>query len=127
MLTSQASAGRSQCPPLDGSYLGKVALKRRVYNRQGCSLLLTQETDRDDFEALIRENVILAPMTTLHIGGPARFFADVRSSVQMEAGIRWASQRGVPAFVLGGGSNIVVSDHGFPGLVLRNLISGLEM
>lgn len=73
------------------------------------------------------ENVSLAPLTTLQIGGSARYFAEVRSSEQMLSGIQWAAWRGVPLFVLGGGSNIVVSDQGFPGLVLHNVISGIEM
>jgi UDP-N-acetylmuramate dehydrogenase len=88
---------------------------------------LAREADEKEFEASVRENVNLAPMTTLEVGGPARFFADVRSSQQMLAGIRWAAARGIPVFVLGGGSNIVVSDRGFAGLVLRNAISGIEM
>jgi UDP-N-acetylmuramate dehydrogenase len=45
----------------------------------------------------------------------------------MLAGLQWASNRGIPVFVLGGGSNIVVSDQGFPGLVIRNAISGIEI
>jgi UDP-N-acetylmuramate dehydrogenase len=84
-------------------------------------------TNENRFEGLIQEDVSLAPLTTLGIGGPARFFVEARSSEAMLAGIRWASKRGIPLFVLGGGSNIVVSDHGFPGLVIRNAISGIEI
>lgn len=75
----------------------------------------------------MRENVSLAPLTTLRIGGSARYFAEVQSSEQMLSGIQWAAARRIPLFVLGGGSNIVVSDQGFPGLVLHNVISGIEM
>jgi len=75
----------------------------------------------------MREEVSLAPLTTLQVGGAARFFAEVHSAEQMLAGIRWAAGRAIPVFVLGGGSNIVVSDRGFAGLVLRNAITGIEL
>ena len=78
------------------------------------------------FEDLLGENVPLAPMTTLGIGGLARFFAEVTTTNALSAGVEWARSRGFPLFVLGGGSNIVVADSGFPGLVLRVGISGVE-
>jgi UDP-N-acetylmuramate dehydrogenase len=78
------------------------------------------------FEQSLREKVPLAPMTTLGIGGPARYFADITDTEALLAGVDWAGARGVPMFVLGGGSNIVVADSGFPGLVLRVCIRGIE-
>ena len=68
----------------------------------------------------------LAPMTTLGIGGPARYFSEVATTGELIAGIEWAKSRGAPLFVLGGGSNIVVADSGFSGLVLRINIHGVE-
>jgi UDP-N-acetylmuramate dehydrogenase len=65
-------------------------------------------------------------MTTLGIGGPARYFAEVATTGELIAAIEWAKSRGVPLFVLGGGSNIVVADGGFSGLVLRINIQGVE-
>ena len=65
-------------------------------------------------------------MTTLAIGGPARYFADCRTSEVLSAGAEWARAHGLPLFVLGGGSNIVVADSGFAGLVLRVAIRGIE-
>lgn len=79
-----------------------------------------------EFEHFLRENVPLAPMTTLGIGGPARYFADITDTEALLAGVDWVGSRGVPMFVLGGGSNIVVSNTGFPGLVLRVCIRGIE-
>lgn len=79
-----------------------------------------------DFEAILTQNVPLAPMTTLGIGGPARYFADVRTAEELLSGVEWAHSEGTSLFVLGGGSNIVVSDSGFSGLVLRVCISGIE-
>jgi len=86
-----------------------------------------EEFVTDAFESAVRENVPLAPLTTLQIGGRARFFAELQSSEQIIAGFRWSAERRIPEFVLGGGSNIVVSDHGFPGLVIRNAIKGIQI
>jgi UDP-N-acetylmuramate dehydrogenase len=82
--------------------------------------------EQQNFEESLRENVPLAPMTTLGIGGAARYFADVTMPEQLQAGIEWSRSRSLPLFVLGGGSNIVVADSGFPGLVLRMSIRGIE-
>lgn len=72
------------------------------------------------------ENAPMAPMTTLGIGGPARFFADSATVDHLIAGVEWARERGLPLFVLGGGSNVIISDAGFAGLVLRLSIRGIE-
>jgi UDP-N-acetylmuramate dehydrogenase len=74
----------------------------------------------------IRENVPLAPMTTLGVGGPARFFAEAVSAEDVRRAVHYAGERNLPLFVLGGGSNLVVADSGWPGLVLRIRITGLE-
>jgi UDP-N-acetylmuramate dehydrogenase len=71
-----------------------------------------------------REAVPLAPLTTMGIGGPARFVVDAHEDADVELGLRWARERGVPVRVLGGGSNVVVPDSGFDGLVLRILTRG---
>ncbi|MFY9555853.1 MAG: UDP-N-acetylmuramate dehydrogenase [Blastocatellia bacterium] len=78
------------------------------------------------FEESLRENVLLAPMTTLGIGGPARFFAEITTTAALTSGVEWARTQSLPLFVLGGGSNIVVADSGFPGLVLRVSIRGVD-
>jgi UDP-N-acetylmuramate dehydrogenase len=83
-------------------------------------------TSQQEFEESLSENVPLAPMATLGIGGPARYFAEVTTTDALRAGVEWARSRGTPLFVLGGGSNIVVADAGFRGLVLRMSIRGVE-
>jgi UDP-N-acetylmuramate dehydrogenase len=75
---------------------------------------------------LLQENVTLAPLTTFGVGGPARFFVEARSRTEVEESVQFAKARQLPLFVLGGGSNLVVADSGWPGLVLRIAISGIE-
>ena len=73
----------------------------------------------------IEENVALAPVTTLQVGGAARYFAEARREDEVREAVEWAKMSNLSLFVLGGGSNIVVADSGWPGLVLRIAIGGL--
>jgi UDP-N-acetylmuramate dehydrogenase len=75
---------------------------------------------------LLQENISLATLTTLHLGGPARFFVEARSIGEVEEAVTLAQTRNLPLFVLGGGSNLVVADSGWPGLVLKVAIPGIE-
>jgi UDP-N-acetylmuramate dehydrogenase len=72
----------------------------------------------------IRENVPLAPFTTFGIGGPARRFVDATSTDLVKRALEAARVAGWPVFILGGGSNLLVSDAGFDGLVVRVAIMG---
>ena len=74
----------------------------------------------------IKERQLLAPFTTFGIGGPARWFAEAASEAEIAEASEWARERGVPLFVLGGGSNLLVADEGFAGLVLRVGLKGIE-
>jgi len=74
----------------------------------------------------VRENVALAPLTTLGVGGRARFFVRAESVVDVENAASFARRRKLPLFVLGGGSNLLVSDRGWDGLVLEVGISGIQ-
>jgi UDP-N-acetylmuramate dehydrogenase len=67
----------------------------------------------------VRENVPLAPFTTIGIGGPARYFIRTANVDEVSEALHWASQRSLPVFILGGGSNLLISDAGFPGLVIH--------
>ncbi len=68
---------------------------------------------------MIEEHVPLAPLTTFRIGGAARYFARVHNASELREAFAFARQRGLPTFVLGAGSNVLVADQGFPGLVLH--------
>jgi UDP-N-acetylmuramate dehydrogenase len=74
----------------------------------------------------IKERQLLAPFTTFGIGGPARWFAETASEEEIAEASEWARGRGVPLFVLGGGSNVLVADEGFAGLVLHVGLKGIE-
>ena len=74
---------------------------------------------------LLEENKLLAPLTTFGIGGPARWFIEAASEAEIAEAAAWTVERGVPLFVLGGGSNLLVSDAGFGGLVLRVRLRGI--
>jgi len=74
----------------------------------------------------IQENVLLAPLTTFKVGGPARYFLEAATVDEVRAGLEFAQSRELPLFVLGGGSNLVVADSGWPGLVLKMGFSGIE-
>jgi UDP-N-acetylmuramate dehydrogenase len=74
----------------------------------------------------IQENVPLALMTTLQVGGAARYFAELKREDEVREAVLFAKGRDLPLFVLGGGSNLVVADSGWPGLVLKIAIGGIS-
>lgn len=75
---------------------------------------------------VIQENVALGPLTTLGVGGAARYFAEAASEEDVRSALEFARSRTLPLFVMGGGSNLVVSDSGWAGLVLKVAIAGIE-
>jgi UDP-N-acetylmuramate dehydrogenase len=74
----------------------------------------------------IRPNISLAPYTTFQIGGPARLFCSVANEAELVEAVQLAKHNKMPIFVLGKGSNLLVSDAGFAGLVIKNEIKGME-
>jgi UDP-N-acetylmuramate dehydrogenase len=75
---------------------------------------------------VIRRDVPLAPLTTFELGGAARFFCQVATSDDAIWALGWAGDQNLPVFVVGGGSNVVVGDAGFAGLVLQPVARGTE-
>jgi UDP-N-acetylmuramate dehydrogenase len=73
------------------------------------------------------ENVPLAAFTTLDLGGPASYLVEARSRADLVHAMSWAHSRRVPVTVLGGGSNVVIADEGFDGLVIRVCLRGLDV
>jgi UDP-N-acetylmuramate dehydrogenase len=74
----------------------------------------------------IQENISLAPLTTLQVGGEARYFVLARREDEVREAVEFANTRQLPLFVLGGGSNLVVADSGWPGLVMRMAMGGIS-
>ena len=67
----------------------------------------------------VRDAVPLAPLTTLELGGPARHFVEATDDGAIADALSWADGRGLPVLILGGGSNVVIADRGWDGLVIR--------
>jgi UDP-N-acetylmuramate dehydrogenase len=65
-----------------------------------------------------QENVVLAPYTRYQVGGPARWALFPESTEECAAAYAWMLQQPCPRLVLGGGSNVLINDAGFPGVVL---------
>lgn len=75
----------------------------------------------------IEENVPLAPLTTIGIGGAARYFLRATDVDRIREGLDWARGRGLDVFILGGGSNLLISDEGFDGLVVSVDLRGVTL
>jgi len=67
----------------------------------------------------LQENISLANHTTFRIGGPARYFVAVKNNDELAAAVKWAKDNSLPFFILGGGSNLLVSDEGYNGLMIK--------
>ncbi len=76
--------------------------------------------------AKIEKDILLAPLTTLKIGGKARFFVRAENETDVFEAFEFAAENDLEIFVLGGGSNILIADEGFDGLVLQTAIKGIE-
>jgi UDP-N-acetylmuramate dehydrogenase len=75
--------------------------------------------------ARMQRNVPLAPLTTLGIGGPAKFFVEAKTVEEIREAVDWASSNNAPLLVLAGGSNVLIADEGFNGLVLHLDLRGV--
>jgi UDP-N-acetylmuramate dehydrogenase len=78
-------------------------------------------------DPLIQEDIPLAAKTTLGLGGVARFFISCQTEEDIWFALAFAHRRGLPLFILGGGSNVIIADTGFDGLVLHIAMRGLEL
>src|SRR5437763_12189760 len=74
----------------------------------------------------IQENVPLAPFTTFQVGGPARYLVEAEGYDDVLFAVEYARSNHLPLFILGGGSNLVISDAGWPGMVLKIDVKGID-
>lgn len=75
----------------------------------------------------LREHVLLAPFTTFKIGGQARYYAEASCAIELSEVFDYAEKNKLPLYVLGGGSNVLFSDAGFPGIVVRIAHGGIKV
>ena len=75
----------------------------------------------------IRENVLISGLTTMRLGGAARFVLEVESKDDVVEAFRFAEERGLPVWMMGGGANTLGHDEGFPGVVILNRLRGIEI
>jgi len=75
----------------------------------------------------LQENVPLANYTSFGIGGPARYFAEVESVADLKEAVKMANEKGLEFFILGGGSNVLVSDKGYSGLAIRVKLENIAL
>lgn len=74
----------------------------------------------------IQEHIPLAPYTTMRIGGPARYFCEPETTLEIAEAVAFARAHTLPWVVLGGGSNVVIADLGINGVVMRLRLCGIE-
>lgn len=80
------------------------------------------------FEGLaIERNVVLAPFTTFKIGGPAQFFLRAKTVDEVQRALQQAAAQSLPIYILGGGSNVLIHDKGFAGLVIKLEVGGITI
>lgn len=72
----------------------------------------------------LRANVPLAPLSTIGVGGPARWLTRAENVQDVAGAHQWCCERNVPLFVLAGGSNVIIADEGVDGLVLQMAVGG---
>jgi UDP-N-acetylmuramate dehydrogenase len=75
----------------------------------------------------IQQNVNLAEFTTFKIGGKARFVVQARDESEVLRAIEFAEENALEIFILGGGSNVLIADEGFDGLVLKIALKGITL
>ena len=75
----------------------------------------------------VHTNIPLKQLTTMRLGGPARFMVEVRTPQEASTIYENAAAKQLPIFFLGGGSNVIANDEGFPGIVIRIRIPGFDV
>ena len=75
----------------------------------------------------MQENILISDLTTMRLGGRARYVQNIEKVEQIEVAYDFAREKGVPVFVLGGGSNVIGRDEGYEGLILVSRLRGIEV
>src|SRR3989344_1721445 len=75
----------------------------------------------------VQKNVLLAPLTTFHIGGVAQYFVETAGALELAEAFEYAEKHSLPVRILGGGSNVIFPDAGFPGLIIHMQNGGIQI
>jgi UDP-N-acetylmuramoylalanine--D-glutamate ligase len=75
---------------------------------------------------MYKTNIGLAEFTTTKVGGPASYFMQCSKEKELVNAVKWANAKNIPFMIIGGGSNLLISDDGYPGLVILNRVFGLS-
>ncbi len=75
----------------------------------------------------IRKNVPIAKLTTMRLGGPARYVVEVTTPSELQEAYDFAAQRNLPVWVMGSGANTIGRDEGFPGVIVLNRLRGIKV
>lgn len=75
---------------------------------------------------LVQNDIPLAPFTTFQLGGAAKFFISIKTAEDLSHALEFCKKENQPLFILGGGSNTIFRDSGFPGVVLQMQIPGIR-
>lgn len=93
-------------------------------------MLAQQDTRHEtwyNYKMKIRENVLISGLTTMRLGGAAKFVVEVSSKDDVVEAFKFAEERGLPVWMMGGGANTIGHDEGFPGVVILNKLRGIEV
>lgn len=74
----------------------------------------------------ISENVPLSSLTTMRLGGPARYFIEVENRADVPEAYNFAKSHDLPTFIIGGGANTIARDEGYNGVIIKNVMTGIE-
>lgn len=75
---------------------------------------------------IIRENVNISSLTTMRLGGPARFLIEIEKEEDLGDALDFAREKNLKIFILGGGANTLGHDEGFDGVILKNVMTGIS-
>lgn len=78
-------------------------------------------------EMKIRENVLISQLTTMRLGGVARFVVEIEQPEDIRQAYELAKEKNLPTYILGGGANTIGKDEGFPGVMILNRMKGIEI
>ena len=74
----------------------------------------------------ILENILLKDLTTMRLGGPAKYVLEVEEPADIIKAFDFVNQHHLPYYILGGGANTIAHDEGFNGAIIRNVMSGID-